>query len=492
MAEKKKNVKKNVSKKNIKKKTGKIKTPVKKTVVKKAVIKKSAVKKVAAKKPTIIKRIVKKVISPVTIEKKKKEEKETMKRINKDDLQELASSIVLTGGNDDDIAPVVETFEAKKKALEEKAKTKGSLTPEDILKLFDDPEEAMMVTDDFVARGIEIARDEEVVIQIEEDTPPVAASDDDLLGEAVTNIATVDGNILINSKASAISPTAKPITSTGVEDAVRMYLREIGTINLLTFDEEQQIAKLVRAGDLVAKQQLVNCNLRLVVSIAKKYTGRGMLFLDLIQEGNLGLIRAAEKFDHRKGYKFSTYATWWIRQAITRAIADQARTIRIPVHMVETINKLRKVSRMLLQQFSRKPTDEELSEHSEIPVDKVREIVKIAQVPLSLEMPIGDEESSKLSDFVEEQKSLEPEEFVAKNMLRDELECVMESLTERESTVLRLRFGLDDGRPRTLEEVGRVYNVTRERIRQIEAKALKKLRHPTRNYKLKEYLAHLQ
>ncbi len=449
-----------------------------------------AVKKTSAKK-SVVKKTVKTVVSPVIVEKKKKKEKETMKRINKDELQELASSIILTG-EDEEVAPIIETYESKKKLLEDKAKSKGSLNPEDILKIFDDPEEAMMVTDDFVAKGIEIVRDDDIVIQIDEDTTPaIAASDDDLLGEAITNIATVDGKILINSKASAISPNAKPISSAGVEDAVRMYLREIGTIDLLTFEEEQELAKKVRAGDLVAKQKLVNSNLRLVVSIAKKYTGRGMLFLDLIQEGNLGLIRAAEKFDYRKGYKFSTYATWWIRQAITRAIADQARTIRIPVHMVETINKLRKVSRMLLQKFSRKPTDEELSKYSDISVEKVREIVKIAQVPLSLEMPVGDEESSKLSDFVEEQKALEPEEFVAKNMLRDELESVMESLTERENTVLRLRFGLDDGRPRTLEEVGRVYNVTRERIRQIEAKALKKLRHPSRNYKLKEYLTHL-
>ncbi len=275
---------------------------------------------------------------------------------------------------------------------------------------------------------------------------------------------------------------------TGSDDTVKMYLREIGKFPLLTFKEEIDLAKRMKGGDMRAKHKLVNSNLRLVVSIAKKYTGRGMLFLDLIQEGNLGLIRAVEKFDYRKGYKFSTYATWWIRQAITRSIADQARTIRIPVHMVETINKLRKINRNLLQRFGRKPTEKEIAKRARMSVDKVRDIVKVSQLPLSLEIPIGDEESSHLGDFVEDSTVAHPDEAVLHGMLRDDLEEVMNSLSERERTVLKLRFGLEDGRPRTLEEVGQLYKVTRERIRQIEAKALRKLKHPTRSRKLREYL----
>ena len=267
-----------------------------------------------------------------------------------------------------------------------------------------------------------------------------------------------------------------------------MYLREIGKFPLLTSLEEVVLAKRILAGDMRAKHKLVNSNLRLVVSIAKKYTGRGMLFLDLVQEGNLGLIRAVEKFDHTKGYKFSTYATWWIRQAITRAIADQARTIRIPVHMVETINRLRKTSRQLLQKLGRKPTDKEIAKKSRMPVEKVREIIKVSQVPLSLEMPIGDEDSSRLGDFVEDASVQAPDEIVMQGLLHEDLEKVMSTLTDREKTVLKLRFGIEDGHNRTLEEVGKVFNVTRERIRQIEAKALRKLKHPTRAKKLREYL----
>jgi RNA polymerase primary sigma factor len=278
------------------------------------------------------------------------------------------------------------------------------------------------------------------------------------------------------------------VKGVGVDDTVRLYLREIGKFPLLTSEEEVVLAKRIKAGDMRAKHKLVNSNLRLVVSIAKKYTGRGMLFLDLVQEGNLGLIRAVEKFDYRKGYKFSTYATWWIRQAITRAIADQARTIRIPVHMVETINRLRKTSRILLQKLGRKPTEKEIAQKSRMSVDKVREILKVSQVPLSLEMPIGDEESSRLGDFVEDVSVQAPDDVVLHGLLRDDLEEVMGTLTEREKTVLKLRFGIEDGHPRTLEEVGRVFNVTRERIRQIEAKALRKLKHPTRARKLREYL----
>jgi len=359
---------------------------------------------------------------------------------------------------------VTASLDVRKETLIKHGKSKGFLTPEDVLKLFPEPEEAMLVTEELITRGVEISReDPNISLVPSEDAPEKKKEEENV----------------------RVMPDSK---SGGVDDAVKMYLREIGEIDLLTFAQEQDLAKRVLKGDDRAKHLLVNSNLRLVVSIAKKYTGRGMLFLDLIQEGNMGLIRASEKFDPFKGFKFSTYATWWIRQAITRAIADQARTIRIPVHMVETINKIRKVSRQLLQKNRRQPTEEELAEASGLPVDKVHEIIKVAQVPLSLEMPVGDEDNSKLGDFVEDITSEVPENHVIRELLRDDLKDVMATLSERESMVLRLRFGLDDGRPRTLEEVGRVYNVTRERIRQIEAKALRKLRHPTRNKKLREYL----
>lgn len=273
-----------------------------------------------------------------------------------------------------------------------------------------------------------------------------------------------------------------------IEDPVRMYLKEIGKVPLLTADEEIELAKRMEAGDEAARKRLAEANLRLVVSIAKRYVGRGMQFLDLIQEGNLGLLKAVEKFDYRKGYKFSTYATWWIRQAITRAIADQARTIRIPVHMVETINKLIRISRQLLQELGREPTPEEIAEKMNISVDRVREILKISQAPVSLETPIGEEEDSHLGDFIQDDNVPVPADAAAFTMLREQLEEVLGTLTEREQKVLRLRFGLDDGRARTLEEVGKEFNVTRERIRQIEAKALRKLRHPSRSRKLKDYL----
>ena len=273
-----------------------------------------------------------------------------------------------------------------------------------------------------------------------------------------------------------------------VDDPVRMYLREIGRIPLLTYDEELELAKKILEGDEDAKQKLAESNLRLVVSIAKKYVGRGMLFLDLIQEGNMGLIKAVEKFDYTKGFKFSTYATWWIRQAITRAIADQARTIRIPVHMVETINKLIRTSRHLLQQLGREPTPEEIAAEMEIPVEKVTEIQKIAQDPVSLETPIGEEDDSHLGDFIQDDDSPAPQDAAAYTLLREQLEEVMKTLTPREAKVLKLRFGLEDGKSRTLEEVGKEFNVTRERIRQIEAKALRKLRHPSRSKKLKDYM----
>ena len=273
-----------------------------------------------------------------------------------------------------------------------------------------------------------------------------------------------------------------------IEDPVRMYLKEIGKVPLLSAEEEIELAKKMEMGDEDAKKRLAEANLRLVVSIAKRYVGRGMLFLDLIQEGNLGLIKAVEKFDYRKGYKFSTYATWWIRQAITRAIADQARTIRIPVHMVETINKLIRVSRQLLQELGREPTPEEIAEEMNMPVDRVREILKISQEPVSLETPIGEEEDSHLGDFIQDDNVPVPADAAAFTLLKEQLVEVLGTLTEREQKVLRLRFGLDDGRARTLEEVGKEFNVTRERIRQIEAKALRKLRHPSRSRKLKDYL----
>ena len=273
-----------------------------------------------------------------------------------------------------------------------------------------------------------------------------------------------------------------------IEDPVRMYLKEIGKVPLLSADEEVELAKRMAEGDEDAKKRLAEANLRLVVSIAKRYEGRGMLFLDLIQEGNLGLIKAVEKFDYHKGFKFSTYATWWIRQAITRAIADQARTIRIPVHMVETINKLIRVSRQLLQELGREPTPEEIAAELDMPVERVREILKISQEPVSLETPIGEEEDSHLGDFIQDDNVPVPAEAAAQTLLKEQLDEVLDTLTEREQKVLRLRFGMDDGRARTLEEVGKEFDVTRERIRQIEAKALRKLRHPSRSRKLRDYL----
>ena len=273
-----------------------------------------------------------------------------------------------------------------------------------------------------------------------------------------------------------------------IEDPVRMYLKEIGKVPLLSAEREIELAQRMENGDEEAKKELAEANLRLVVSIAKRYVGRGMLFLDLIQEGNLGLIKAVEKFDYHKGYKFSTYATWWIRQAITRAIADQARTIRIPVHMVETINKLIRVSRQLLQELGREPTPEEIAKELDMPVDRVREILKISQEPVSLETPIGEEEDSHLGDFIQDDNVPVPAEAAAQTLLKEQLDEVLDTLTEREQKVLRLRFGMNDGRARTLEEVGREFDVTRERIRQIEAKALRKLRHPSRSRKLRDYL----
>ena len=330
----------------------------------------------------------------------------------------------------------------------------GDVTPDQIDKVFDVFEEL----------GVDVLKDDS------DDEPDI----EDL--EEVEEI-----------KIDDISSTS--MEGISVDDPVRMYLREIGRIPLLTFEEELDLAKRILEDDEDAKQKLAESNLRLVVSIAKKYVGRGMLFLDLIQEGNMGLIKAVEKFDYTKGFKFSTYATWWIRRAITRAIADQARTIRIPVHMVETINKLIRTSRHLLQQLGREPTPEEIAEEMEIPVEKVMEIQKIAQDPVSLETPIGEEDDSHLGDFIPDDESPAPQDSAAYTLLKEQLEEVMETLTPREAKVLKLRFGLEDGKARTLEEVGREFKVTRERIRQIEAKALRKLRHPSRSKRLKDYMS---
>ena len=349
--------------------------------------------------------------------------------------------------------------QAKLNELYELGKSKGVLTYDEIIsKLASyeiDPEQFDSILETFEAMGVSVTRDAESAVPQPEPLP----EDLDLVPEGIS-----------------------------IDDPVRMYLKEIGRVPLLTAEEEIEIAQRMEQGDEEAKKKLAEANLRLVVSIAKRYVGRGMLFLDLIQEGNLGLIKAVEKFDYRKGYKFSTYATWWIRQAITRAIADQARTIRIPVHMVETINKLIRVSRQLLQEYGREPTPDEIATAMGISESKVREIIKIAQEPVSLETPIGEEEDSHLGDFLEDETALAPAEAASHALMKEQLWDVLETLTPREEKVLRLRFGLDDGHQRTLEEVGKEFQVTRERIRQIEAKALRKLRHPSRSKKLKDYL----
>ncbi|MFO7274564.1 MAG: RNA polymerase sigma factor RpoD [Bacillota bacterium] len=372
------------------------------------------------------------------------------------------------------------------KQLIAKGKRKGSLSYDEVAdslqELELEPAQMEAVFDTLTEAGIKLQADEAEVaeepVDVDADVeavdviepPPVdeAEPDDDATASDDDDLSVPDG--------------------VAIDDPVRMYLKEIGRVPLLTPEEEIQLAERIEKGDEEAKRKLAEANLRLVVSIAKRYVGRGMQFLDLIQEGNLGLIKAVEKFDYRKGFKFSTYATWWIRQAITRAIADQARTIRIPVHMVETINKLIRVTRQLVQELGREPTPEEIAAVMDIPVERVREIQKIAQEPVSLETPIGEEEDSHLGDFIEDQDAPAPAEAASYTLLREQLEEVLESLTPREEKVLRLRFGLDDGRARTLEEVGQVFGVTRERIRQIEAKALRKLRHPSRSKKLRDYL----
>ena len=355
--------------------------------------------------------------------------------------------------------------------LEEAKKKKNVLENREILDFFKgeilDPDKLDRIYDFLDNHHVDVLRTEE------EDMEPDLFLDEELEEEEESQLDQLDLSVP---------------EGIGVEDPVRMYLKEIGKIPLLTTDQEIELAKRMELGDQLAKKRLAEANLRLVVSIAKKYVGRGMQFLDLIQEGNLGLIKAVEKFDYRKGYKFSTYATWWIRQAITRAIADQARTIRIPVHMVETINKLIRVSRQLLQELGREPTPEEIAAELDMPVERVREILKISQEPVSLETPIGEEEDSHLGDFIQDDNVPVPAEAAAQTLLKEQLDEVLDTLTEREQKVLRLRFGMDDGRARTLEEVGKEFDVTRERIRQIEAKALRKLRHPSRSRKLRDYL----
>nr|WP_301553486.1 RNA polymerase sigma factor RpoD [Desulfuribacillus stibiiarsenatis] len=350
--------------------------------------------------------------------------------------------------------------EVKQKLLEE-GKKRGVLTYKEILDRLSNYDQDSDQIDEF----FDYLNDQGIDISNEESEDIMVPSDDYIIEEDLS-----------------IPPGIK------INDPVRMYLKEIGRVPLLSAQEEIELANRIAQGDEEAKKRLAEANLRLVVSIAKRYVGRGMLFLDLIQEGNMGLIKAVEKFDYKKGFKFSTYATWWIRQAITRAIADQARTIRIPVHMVETINKLIRVSRQLLQDLGREPSPEEIAAEMDLTPDKVREIMKIAQEPVSLETPIGEEDDSHLGDFIEDQDALAPSDAAAYELLKEQLEDVLDTLTEREENVLRLRFGLDDGRTRTLEEVGKVFGVTRERIRQIEAKALRKLRHPSRSKRLKDFL----
>ena len=404
------------------------------------------------------------------VKEKAKKVKETTKTEKKEETE-----IVNTNENSENKSEEVKEDKAKEKveSIIKKAKANGKLTYGDLATELEDinTDQIEKVFDAMEAMGVDVLKDDFEDEPNEEDLKEVQ----DLKLDEITDNDTFEG--------------------VNVDDPVRMYLREIGRIKLLTYDQELSLAKRILQEDgnddddaEDARQELAEANLRLVVSIAKKYVGRGMLFLDLIQEGNMGLIKAVEKFDYTKGFKFSTYATWWIRQSITRAIADQARTIRIPVHMVETINKLIRTSRHLLQKLGREPSPDELSEELEMPVEKVMEIQKIAQDPVSLETPIGEEDDSHLGDFIQDDDSPAPQDAAAYTMLKEQLNEVMSTLTPREAKVLRLRFGLDDGKARTLEEVGKEFDVTRERIRQIEAKALRKLRHPSRSKKLKDYM----
>ncbi|MDO4352536.1 MAG: RNA polymerase sigma factor RpoD [Clostridia bacterium] len=370
--------------------------------------------------------------------------------------------------------------------LKEKAKSKGGkLSYGEISEIIGNLDMDKDFIDDVYEKIMNMGIEIESEMEIRNDDTDIEPDEAELLNLDVDDLEHDDDMVIEDGSVDLEASLPKGIT---VDDPVRMYLKEIGKVPLLSADEEIELAKKMEKGDEEAKKKLCEANLRLVVSIAKRYVGRGMLFLDLIQEGNLGLIKAVDKFDWRKGYKFSTYATWWIRQAITRSIADQARTIRIPVHMVETINKLIRVSRQLLQEYGREPSPEEIAAEMDISEEKVREILKIAQEPVSLETPIGEEEDSHLGDFIPDEEVPAPAEAAAFSMLKEQLVEVLDTLTEREQKVLKLRFGLEDGRARTLEEVGKQFDVTRERIRQIEAKALRKLRHPSRSKKLKDYL----
>lgn len=411
-----------------------------------------------------------KKVAPKKAEKKSaKEEKESIKEVKAEIAKEIKPEVEVTKIEKKKEESKKELDEVSKQKVEnilKKAKENGKITYGELANELEDtnPDQIDKVFDVFEDLGVNVLQDDE--LDIEPDLEDLQDVEDIKLEEIdLTNIEGVN-----------------------IDDPVRMYLREIGKIPLLTYDQELELATEILEGSEEAKQRLTESNLRLVVSIAKKYVGRGMLFLDLIQEGNMGLIKAVEKFDYTKGFKFSTYATWWIRQAITRAIADQARTIRIPVHMVETINKLIRTSRHLLQQKGREPSPEEIAEEMEIPVERVMEIQKIAQDPVSLETPIGEEDDSHLGDFIQDEDSPAPQDSAAYTLLREQLEEVMNTLTPREAKVLKLRFGLEDGKARTLEEVGREFMVTRERIRQIEAKALRKLRHPSRSKKLRDYM----
>ncbi len=423
---------------------------------------------------------------------KKEKKQETVTQGEVDSLAGIAALVnaIMSASEPEEIADVPEealpaaekkteesgkTKEEKMVALIEKGKKTGHLTPGEISELLDGMDLSSDQEQKFYDTLAELNIDTMV-----EDLPPI---DDDEMLPALDELEEIE-----EVTEEEIADTDSMADSFSTDDPVRMYLKEIGKVNLLTQDEEVELAVRMSQGDEEAKRRMAEANLRLVVSIAKRYVGRGMLFLDLIQEGNLGLIKAVEKFDYTKGYKFSTYATWWIRQAITRAIADQARTIRIPVHMVETINKVIRVSRQLLQELGHDPSAEEIALEMNIPVEKVRDILKIAQEPVSLETPIGEEEDSHLGDFIPDEDASEPSEAASFSLLKEQLMAVLATLTPREEKVLRLRFGIEDGRTRTLEEVGKEFNVTRERIRQIEAKALRKLRHPSRSKKLRDFL----
>lgn len=452
-----------------KKATDKKETKKKEPVEEKKTTKKKTGKKEEEKTKTVKEENTKKEETKMEKKKHKSEKIEAARKIAKQKLEEKKEE------NKKDIDKPTETTtedgvnnklkEEKVNNILKRAKEKGQITYGDLATELDDvnPEQIDQVFDAFEELGVDLLSDD---LDEEPDIEDLKEVEELKLDEI----------------------TDTSYEGINVDDPVRMYLREIGRIPLLTFEQELDLAKKVLDGDEEAKQQLAESNLRLVVSIAKKYVGRGMLFLDLIQEGNMGLIKAVEKFDYTKGFKFSTYATWWIRQAITRAIADQARTIRIPVHMVETINKLIRTSRHLLQQLGREPTPDEIAAEMEIPVEKVMEIQKIAQDPVSLETPIGEEDDSHLGDFIQDDDSPAPHDSAAYTLLKEQLEDVMNTLTPREAKVLKLRFGLEDGKARTLEEVGREFEVTRERIRQIEAKALRKLRHPSRSKKLRDYM----